>query len=109
MAEECLNVNLVVSGATLLGMIGLAVKVWSANRGTKINPQPLEVRGVERPVAAEVCKERHEAINADHSNLFARMSSAEQRISMLEGTLQEIRHSTASVDAKLTEVLRRLP
>jgi uncharacterized protein HemX len=48
-----LNLNLVLNGATLLGVIGLGVKVYLAGRAQKIE-QPLEVKAAasNTPIAA---------------------------------------------------------
>ena len=106
---EGLDLNLVLSGATLATIAGLAVKVWLANRGQRVGPQPFEVKPAPSTTSEKVCDERHGLINDQTSNLFCRMSSAEQRIARVESTVEEIRTQYHSIDARLNELLRRLP
>jgi hypothetical protein len=106
---EGITLNMALSAATLLSVAGLALKFWTSTRATKIGPQPLEVQATPRSVGADICNERHVAIQSDHVNLFARMGLAEQRIAHLDATIQEMRTQYASIDNKLTELLRRWP
>lgn len=105
--NEGLSLNLLLNGATLLGVAGLAVKVWMAQRGQRITPQPLLVKGAPEAVAVKLCDERHKMIEADNMNLFARMSAAEQRVATLEAQFREIKEQYQSIDGKLTKLLRR--
>jgi hypothetical protein len=106
---EGLDANLVLSGATLATIAGVAVKLWQASRTQKIGPQPFEVKPAPASTPEKVCDERHIAIQANSENLFCRMSAAEQRIARVESTVEEIRAQYHSIDARLNELLRRLP
>jgi hypothetical protein len=53
-----------------------------------MGPQPFEVRAVPGSTPDKVCDERHRNIAADSSNLFSRMSAAEERVAALEGALR---------------------
>ena len=107
--SEGLDLNLVLSGATLATLASIAVKIYLANRGQKITPQPLEVRGVDVPVNAAICNERHLGIASDASNIFCRLSAAEQRLAKLEGVVEKIGQQYESIDRKLTELMKRWP
>ncbi|MDD3546424.1 MAG: hypothetical protein PHG96_13850 [Kiritimatiellae bacterium] len=104
--EEGLNLNLVLNGATLLSVLGLAVKVYLASKKMRIE-QPIDVRTADGSVGANLCNDRHGALNAQTSNLFSRMSAAEQRIATLEGTITEVKEQYKNIDDKLTVLLRR--
>ena len=104
--EEGLNLNLVLNGATLLSVLGLGVKVYLAGRAQRIE-QPIEIRQAAGNTPQRQCDERHKAIDAQTSNLFSRMSAAEQRIATLEGTIKEVKEQYRNIDDKLTVLLRR--
>ena len=104
---EGLNVSLVLSGASLLSILGIGVKVWLAQRGQKIGPQPFEVRESPAGTPRGQCDERHREIDSRTSNLFARMSAAEQRIAAVEASHHALEKRLESMDGKLDTLLKR--
>jgi len=104
--QEGLSLNLVLNGATLLSVLGLGVKVYLAGKRTRIE-QPLEIRPAAATTPQSQCDERHKALDSQTSNLFSRMSAAEQRISKLEATIAEVKEQYKHIDDKLTVLLRR--
>lgn len=104
--EEGLNLNLVLNGATLLSVLGLAVKVYLAGKKVRIE-QPIDVRTAAGSTPQRQCDERHKALDSQTSNLFSRMTAAEQRIATLEGTIREVKEQYKNIDDKLTVLLRR--
>jgi hypothetical protein len=107
--NEGLDLNLVLSGATLISIGTLAVKVWQSSRAQRIGPQPFEVKEIDHSTPAKFCDERHTLIDRQSENIFCRMSAAEQRIAKVEATVVEIKDQYHSIDTKLMELLRRMP
>lgn len=103
------DLSIVLSGATLATLAGLVIRVWLANRGQKIGPQPFRIAPVDQHPSVKVCDERHKAIENQTENLFCRMSVAEQRIATVEATVSDIKEQYKSIDGRLNEVLRRMP
>lgn len=96
-------------GGTALTVIGGMVGAWiRARHGrTEITPQPLEVKPTKDLVEKASCSEYRIADAACHSNLFARMSSAEQRIAAAEAALHALDDHLKSMDNKLDVLLQR--
>ena len=105
--NEGLNLNLVLSGATLVSVAGLFIKMYLASKAQRIGPQPFEVRQIVEQVTEKLCNERHHGIESTHSNLFARMSAVEKQVATLEGVIGELKVQYKSIDEKLTTLLRR--
>jgi len=79
---DSLDVNLVLSGATLIGIVGIGVRVWISGR------------------------ERHIKSNgADHENIFARLGASEQRISTLEAHYEHTSRALKRMELKLDKLL----
>lgn len=105
--EEGLNIGLMLNGATLLSVLGLAAKFYLANKPQKIE-QPLEVSS--RPaLAAERSLEAHMADNrSDHSNLFSRISESEKRIAALEAYQKSQSQQLNKIEHKIDRVLETI-
>ena len=101
--------GLTIGGATLTaigGMVGAWIKARMGR--TEITPQPLEVRAARNLIDKETCAE-YRASNAEcHSNLFARMSSAEQRLAAAEAAQHAMSERLTSMDGKLDTIIGRL-
>ena len=74
---EGINVSLVLSGASLISILGIGAKLWIANRPQQMGPQPFEVKQSVSHTPTVQCDERHHELNSRTSNLFSRMSQAE--------------------------------
>ena len=108
--DDGISITGLTIGGAALTAIGGVVGAWiKARMGrTEITPQPLEVRKVKGLVTTEACREWRDTNAADHSNLFARVSSAEQRIAAAEAALHAMGERLASMDGKLDTIIRRL-
>jgi hypothetical protein len=100
------GLNLTLSAATLLSVIGMIVKTYMASRPQKIE-QPITVRAEGQVTPTRQCDERHGHIERQNENMFARMSSAEQRISALEATSLATKEQLSRIDKKLDLLLQR--
>lgn len=99
------GLNLTLSAATLLSMIGIAVKLYTANKPQKLE-QPITTRQASEPIPSDQCHERHVSIDEQTKNLFSRMNHAEQRIAALEATQKACEKRLDSIDTKLDQLLR---
>jgi uncharacterized protein HemX len=100
------GLNLTLSAATLLSMIGIAVKLYTAGKPQKLE-QPVVVEKKEHPTPSGQCDERHTTIDEQTKNLFSRMNHAEQRIAAIEATQVACEKRLASIDTKLDRLLER--
>jgi len=100
------GLTIALNGATLLSVLGLAVKVFIASRPQKIE-QPITVRAEGQVTPTRQCDERHHSLDGQTANLFSRMTCAEQRISALEATSIATKEKLASMDNKLDRLLQR--
>lgn len=115
--QDGLSLNLVINGATLLGVAGLVVKIWLSGRAQKIEqpikvetpPQekPVEVKAVFDATPKAQCDERHKTQGAQIDNLFGRVGLLEQRQSANEARVKAINERTISMDGKLDTLLKR--
>lgn len=97
--EEGINFNLVLSGATLVGIISIVVRLWISERSQKIE-QPLNVQ-------TTLCERQIKSNYNDHSNIFCRLSATEQRISAVESSVSQIDKRLISMDTKLDKLLTK--
>jgi hypothetical protein len=104
---EGINVSLILSSASLISILGIGAKLWIANRGQRVGPQPFVVAAAERSTPQGQCDERHREIDSRTSNLFSRMSAAEQRIAAVEASHQAQIARLESMDGKLDRLLSR--
>jgi uncharacterized protein HemX len=100
------GLNLTLSAATLLSVLGLAVKVYLAKQPQEIK-QPIVVEKKESATPSGQCDERHSTIDEQTKNLFSRMNHAEQRIAAIEATQVACEKRLASIDTKLDRLLER--
>ena len=93
------GISLVVGGSAL-GALATLAGSWLKARSTarRIEPQPLEVH----PVAEYAGRE---ANDRDHSSIFLRLSAVEQKVSRIEGELEEISTSLHRIDNKLDKLI----
>lgn len=104
---EGINVSMVLSGASLISILGIGAKLWIANRPQQMGPQPFEVKQSVSHTPTVQCDERHHELNSRTSNLFSRMSQAEQRIAAVEASHAAQEKRLESMDAKLDKLLAR--
>jgi len=104
---EGLNISLVLSGATLVSLLGIGVRLMISQRGQKIGPQPFQVVAAERHTPQAQCDERHKELNSKADNLFARMSAAEIQLGAFEARQESLERQLGSMDAKLDKLLKR--
>ena len=104
--QDGLNINLMLSGATLASVLGLLAKVWLANRPQKIQ-QPLEIRAHEGATPRAQCDERHEMIGGQLENLYGRVKSIEIKQSADSARLDAVSDQLMNMDGKLDALLRR--
>lgn len=93
--------GLTIGGAALTalgGMIGAIIRARMSR--TEITPQPLEVRG-----AAEYAYRSQN--DADHANVFARISEHDKDIAYLKATAISTSNQLERMDKKLDRLLER--
>lgn len=95
--QEGITLNLVLSGATLVGIIGVVVRLWISSRAHKIE-QPLDIQ-------PSLCARQLKSNSADHENIFCRLSASEQRLSAVEASVGHIDRRLTSMDNKLDRLL----
>jgi hypothetical protein len=105
--DEGLSLQVALSGATLVTVLGLVVKIYLASKTQKIGPQPFEVRQVVEQVTERMCNERHHGIESNQSNVFSRLVAVEKECAALRATVSSIQEQYRSIDEKLTTLLRR--
>ena len=97
--------GLTIGGAALTTIGGLVGAWLRARHGrTEITPQPLKVRDATNRALSDHMQDNR----SDHSNIFSRLSSVEQRVAAVESSYkaQEIR--LTSIDVKLDKILERV-
>lgn len=98
--EDAVSITL---GATTVGLLVKEALSFARARmqKTRIEPQPLEVKGVPQFVTKEEF-EKHAAANArDHENLFSRLNRNDRETSEIKGMLVGIRDDIAAIKGKL--------
>jgi hypothetical protein len=105
-ADVVASGGLVIGGATLKWIADAAMRVYQSGKPQKIE-QPITIDKLERPTPTRQCDERHGHIERQSENMFARMSSAEQRISALEATSLATKEQLCRIDKKLDLLLDR--
>ena len=89
-------------GGTALTAIGGILGAWLRSRHNtrRIEPQPLEVRST--PDFAHKCEN-----DADHTNIFSRLSEHDKKIAALEEQGRNATRWMESIDRKLDTLLMR--
>ena len=110
MDESGISITGLTVGGAAIASIGGLVGAWiKARMGrTEITPQPLDVREVKGLVAADACREWRDTVQSCHANLFARMSSCEQRIAAVEACFRGLQDTVGRMDTKLDHIIGRL-
>lgn len=98
------GLTLALSGTTLMGVLGLAVKIWMKDRPQKIE-QPLEVRTAQCSLSKEQCNERHHEIDKWRDNMYLRMIEMEKSRASDKATQAAIEKRLDSIDAKLDRMI----
>jgi hypothetical protein len=103
--------------ASLVTGLLSAIGAWklSLRQRVQVTPDPLNVKGVPPSVKSPTCDAIHKGIDKqleanddDHASIFPRLTSLENRVSTLEGVMNEIRNTNKSVDETLKIILRKL-
>lgn len=98
--EDAVSITL---GATTVGLLVKEALSFARARmqKTRIEPQPLEVKGAPQFVTKEEF-EKHTAANArDHENLFSRLNRNDRETSEIKGMLVGIRDDISAIKGKL--------
>ena len=106
-----------VASGGVLGSVATALIMWlNSQRKARmqVSPDPLNVKGVPPSVKSPTCEATHKGVDehlrknqTDHDDIFPRLAKVEQRVAVLEGTIEQIRIEYKSIDDKLTILLRR--
>lgn len=91
--EEGINLSVVLSGATLVGIIGIFVRVWISGKAHQIEPT--------------LCERQIKSNSADHENIFARLGASEQRISTLEAHNEHTSRTLTRMEHKLDKLIEQ--
>lgn len=98
--EDAVSITL---GATTVGLLVKEALSFARARmqKTRIEPQPLEVKGAPQFVTKEEF-EKHTAANArDHENLFSRLNRNDRETSEIKGMLAGMRDDLSAIKNKL--------
>lgn len=98
--DDAISITL---GATTVGLLVKEALSFARARmqKTRIEPQPLEVKGAPSYVTKEEF-EKHAAANArDHENLFSRLNRNDRETCEIKGMLVGIRDDIAAIKGKL--------
>ncbi len=102
--QEGLNLNVMLSSANLIAILGLAVKVFLSKQPQKIE-QPIEVRQAARSTAMDLCNERHKLLGEQVTCLFARTELMGNAQAAYKATLEQVETRMKSMDAKLDTLI----
>lgn len=103
--QEGLNVNLVLSSANLIGLIGIFVKLYMSKQPKKIE-QPIEIKRADE-VTDKLCDERHKDIKAQLDNIFIERNENRAIVAGLKATVDAQGRQLSSMDQKLDILLKR--
>ena len=102
--EEGINLSVVMSGATLVGIIGLLVRVWLSGRAQKL-AQPIEIAS--QTTSIKHCDERHCKNDCEHENIFSRLAALERQNSRTEAELKAIAENVKEVKHSVNKLVER--
>lgn len=103
--------------ASLVTGLLSALGAWklALRQRVQVAPDPLNVKGVPVSVKSPTCEAIHKGVDQqlranddDHASIFPRLTSLENRVSTLDGVMNEIRNTNKSVDDSLKIILRKL-
>jgi hypothetical protein len=102
LADIIQNGGLVLSGAALVKLGGIAAKVWAARNGkTEVANDPLNIRKEDKFVTRGEFNRYCEDNARDHENIFARLNANDKLTSRLAGILEGIREDLSAIKDKL--------
>ena len=107
--DDGIGVTGLTIGGTALTAIGGLLGAWLRSRHNtrRIEPQPLEVRGVPTAVTVEDCREHRRSNTLAHENIFSRLSEHDKKIAALEEQGRNTTGWLKRIDGKLDELLVR--
>lgn len=100
------GLTLALSGTTLVGVLGLAVKIWMTGKPQKIE-QPIEVRPCSASTEKGQCDERHRLLNEQVTCLFARTENQGKQQAAITATQEAVQRQLDSMDSKLDKLIAR--
>ena len=104
--QEGLNLNVMISSANLIGILGLAVKVFLSKQPQKIE-QPLEVRNAGSGFNPALCEQRHRTMEGQISDLYCKVHAARLESTEVKGALEALDKQVGSIDRKMDALLER--
>lgn len=104
--QEGLTVNLVISGATLVTVVSVAVRVWLSTRPQKIE-QPLEIKDAEHHYNPRLCEQRHQGLAGQITDIYAKLNSAREGLAEIRGSLASLKTQVSSIDGKMDKLLEK--
>jgi hypothetical protein len=106
MSDGGISITGLTIGGAALTAIGGMVGAWIRSRygRTEIRPQPLEVRDATNRALTDHVQDNR----SDHSNIFSRLSSVEQRVAAVESSYKAQELRLTSIDGKLDKILERV-
>lgn len=105
--QEGLTVNLVLSGATLVTVVSVAVRVWLSTRPQKIE-QPLEIKDAEHHhYNSRLCEQRHQSLAGQITDIYAKLNSAREGLAEIRGSLASLKTQVSSIDGKMDKLLEK--
>jgi|GEM_PF-2040166 hypothetical protein len=110
--QEGLTVNLVISGATLVTVVSVAVRIWLSTRPQKIEQpvkveasQPVELKEAPASFNSTLCRERHQILSGQVADLYAKINDAREGQAEIRGTLQGMKDQMNSIDGKMDKLI----
>jgi hypothetical protein len=102
LADIIQNGGLVLSGAALVKLGGIAAKVWAARNGkTEVANDPLNIRKEDKFVTRGEFNRYCEDNARDHENMFARLNRNDILTSEINGKLAGIKEDLTLIKQKL--------
>ncbi len=102
------GISIILSGTTLVAVVGLGVRVWLASRAQQVGPQPFRVAADERPVSASACEDSRRANSFDHANIFARLSEHDKAIAALQEQARNTDRKLDRIESKIDTLTTKL-
>lgn len=98
--DDAISITL---GATTVGLLVKEALSFARARmqKTRIEPQPLEVKGAPEYVSKAEFEKHVEANAHDHENLFSRLNRNDRETSEIKGMLVGIRDDISAIKGKL--------
>ena len=102
------GVQMMIGSGALGALCGVAT-AWIKARfsKTRVEPQPLEVKGAPAYVTKEEFEKHVQDNGRDHENLFARLNRNDRETSEIKGMLAGIRDDLSAIKNKLFRTTTR--